>query len=115
MSELLAENWWVVGLRGLFGVVFGLICLLVPAAAVLALVLLFSAYMLVDGVLAIISGIKAARSGERWGLLLLEGVVDIAAGAVAFCGPRSPPSLSFLSSRCGRSSPAASCSAQPSA
>jgi uncharacterized membrane protein HdeD (DUF308 family) len=54
MSELLAENWWVVGLRGLFG---------------------------------IISGIKAARSGERWGLLLLEGVVDIAAGAVAFLWP----------------------------
>jgi len=87
MSELLAENWWVVGLRGLFGVAFGLICLLVPAAAILALILLFSAYMLVDGVLAIISGIKAARSGERWGLLLLEGVVDIAAGAVAFLWP----------------------------
>jgi uncharacterized membrane protein HdeD (DUF308 family) len=87
LSEVLADCWWAVGLRGLLGIAFGLICLLVPAAAILALILLFSAYMLVDGVLAIASGIKAARNGQRWGLLILEGVVDIAAGAVAFLWP----------------------------
>jgi uncharacterized membrane protein HdeD (DUF308 family) len=87
LSEVLADSWWAVGLRGVLGIAFGLICLLVPAAAILALILLFSAYMLVDGVLAIASGIKAAQSGERWGLLILEGVVDIAAGGVAFLWP----------------------------
>jgi uncharacterized membrane protein HdeD (DUF308 family) len=87
LSEILAESWWAVGLRGSLGIAFGLICLLVPAAAILALVLLFSAYMLVDGALAIVSGIKAAQSGQRWGLLILEGIVDIAAGAVAFLWP----------------------------
>ena len=87
LSEVLAERWWVVGLRGIFGIIFGLICLLVPAAAILALVLLFSAYMLVDGGLAIYSGIKAARNGERWGLLILEGIVDLAAGLVAVLWP----------------------------
>jgi uncharacterized membrane protein HdeD (DUF308 family) len=87
LSEVLADSWWAVGLRGLLGIAFGLICLLVPAAAILALILLFAAYMFVDGVLAIASGIKAARNGERWGLLILEGIVDIAAGAVAFLWP----------------------------
>jgi uncharacterized membrane protein HdeD (DUF308 family) len=87
LSAILAENWWAVGLRGLLGIAFGLICLLVPGAAILALVLLFSAYMLVDGALAIVAGIKAARSGERWGWFILEGVVDIAAGAIAFLWP----------------------------
>jgi uncharacterized membrane protein HdeD (DUF308 family) len=87
LSEVLADSWWAVGLRGLLGIAFGLICLLVPAAAILALILLFSAYMLVDGVLAIASGIKAAQTGERWGLLILEGLVDIAAGVVAFLWP----------------------------
>ena len=87
LSEVLADGWWAVGLRGLFGIAFGLICLLAPQAAILALILLFSAYMLVDGVLAIASGIKAAQNGERWGFLVLEGVVDIAAGAVAFLWP----------------------------
>jgi uncharacterized membrane protein HdeD (DUF308 family) len=87
LSEVLADSWWAVGLRGLLGVAFGLICLLVPSAAILALILLFSAYMLVDGVLAIASGIKAARNEERWGLLILEGVVDLAAGVIAFVWP----------------------------
>jgi uncharacterized membrane protein HdeD (DUF308 family) len=87
LSEVLADSWWAVGLRGLLGIVFGLICLLTPGIAVGAFVILFAAYMLVDGVFAIISGIRAARSGERWGLLILEGIVDIAAGVVAFLWP----------------------------
>jgi uncharacterized membrane protein HdeD (DUF308 family) len=87
LSEVLADSWWAVGLRGLLAIAFGIICLLVPPAAILALILLFSAYMLVDGVFAIVSGIKAAQNGERWGLLILEGIVDIAAGVVAFLWP----------------------------
>jgi uncharacterized membrane protein HdeD (DUF308 family) len=87
LSELLAQAWWVVGLRGILGIIFGLVCLLTPGIAVQVFVILFAAYMLVDGVFAIVSGIRAARNGERWGLLLLEGVVDIAAGAVAVLWP----------------------------
>jgi uncharacterized membrane protein HdeD (DUF308 family) len=87
LSEVLADSWWAVGLRGLLGILFGLICLLTPGIAVGAFVILFSAYMLVDGVFAIVSGIKAARNGERWGLLILEGIVDIAAGVIAFLWP----------------------------
>jgi uncharacterized membrane protein HdeD (DUF308 family) len=87
LSEVLAERWWAVGLRGVLAIIFGLLCLLTPGIAIGALVLLFAAYMLVDGVFAIISGIRAARSGERWGLLILEGVVDLAAGAIAVIWP----------------------------
>ena len=77
MSEVLAQRWWAVGLRGILGIIFGLICLLTPGIALGAFVIVFAAYMFVDGVFAIISGIRAARSGESWGLLILEGVVDL--------------------------------------
>ncbi|XSG83523.1 MAG: HdeD family acid-resistance protein [Methyloligella sp. ZOD6] len=87
LSEALAESWWALGLRGVFGIAFGLICLMVPGVALLTLVLLFSAYMLVDGVFAIIAGVRQASHGERWGLLIFEGVISIAAGVIAFLWP----------------------------
>jgi uncharacterized membrane protein HdeD (DUF308 family) len=87
MSEVLADGWWAVGLRGILGIIFGLICLLNPTLAVEVFVILFAAYMLVDGAFTIASGIKAARNGERWALLILQGLVSIAAGVVAVIWP----------------------------
>jgi uncharacterized membrane protein HdeD (DUF308 family) len=87
LSDVLADSWWAMGLRGVLGILFGLICLLTPGLALEVFVILFAAYMLVDGVFAIASGIKAARNGERWGLLILEGIVDLAAGTVAVLWP----------------------------
>ena len=65
-------------------------------------VILFAAYMLVDGVFAIAGGIKAARNGERWGLLILEGIVDLAAGPSPCCGRRSRGGADLARSPCGR-------------
>jgi uncharacterized membrane protein HdeD (DUF308 family) len=87
MSALLAQNWWAIALRGVFGIIFGLIALFMPGATILALVLFFSAYLLVDGVLGIVAAVRAAAQHERWGLLLLEGVVNIAIGVIAFIWP----------------------------
>jgi uncharacterized membrane protein HdeD (DUF308 family) len=87
MSAVLAENWWAVALRGVLAILFGVIALLVPVTTILALVLLFAAYMFVDGVFAIISAVRAARRRERWALLVFEGVVDLIAGAVALFFP----------------------------
>src|SRR6202030_1266513 len=80
MSNLLAQNWWAIALRGVFAIIFGIIALLMPGAAMLALVLLFAAYLLVDGIFAIIAGVRAARSQERWGWLIFEGIVDLVTG-----------------------------------
>jgi uncharacterized membrane protein HdeD (DUF308 family) len=87
MCALLAQNWWAVALRGVFAILFGLIALLVPGATILSLVLFFSAYMLVDGIFGIVAAVRAARQGERWGLLILEGVLNIAVGVIAFLMP----------------------------
>jgi uncharacterized membrane protein HdeD (DUF308 family) len=87
MIAVLAKNWWAVGIRGALGVLFGLIALFLPGATMLSLVLVFAAYAFVDGVFAIVSAVKAARERERWGYLLLEGIVDIAAAAVAVLWP----------------------------
>ncbi len=87
MSNLLARNWWAIALRGVFAIVFALAALFLPLVTIGALVLLFAVYMLVDGVFAIVAGVRAAARHERWGLLLLEGIVDLIAGVVALLLP----------------------------
>jgi uncharacterized membrane protein HdeD (DUF308 family) len=87
MVSVLARNWWAVVIRGILAILFGLIALFLPGVTMLSLVLLFSAYAFIDGVFAIVSAVRAARTGERWGPFALEGIVDIAAGAAAFLMP----------------------------
>jgi len=87
MSAALARNWWAIALRGVFGILFGLVALAVPTAVMLSLALLFAAYLLADGVLAIVASVRAAQSHERWGLLLTEGIVDLAMGILVLMFP----------------------------
>ncbi|HET6618825.1 MAG TPA: HdeD family acid-resistance protein [Dongiaceae bacterium] len=87
MSACLARNWWAVLLRGLLAIVLGVLTLALPAVSLASLVLLFAVYMLADGVLGIVSAIRAARRHERWGWLVFEGVLDIAAGVAALVWP----------------------------
>jgi uncharacterized membrane protein HdeD (DUF308 family) len=80
----LARNWWAVALRGLFAVLFGVMALVWPGITLEVLVWLYGAYALADGIFAVIAALSGA--GETW-LLLLEGVVGIAAGVVTFLWP----------------------------
>ena len=86
MFGLLARNWWALALRGVLAMIFGVVALLMPGITLEVLILLFGAYAGVDGIFAIVAGVRAARQGERWGALILEGVADIIAGAIALAG-----------------------------
>jgi uncharacterized membrane protein HdeD (DUF308 family) len=84
---VLARNWWVVALRGVLAILFGIAAFAIPAATMLALVMFFAAYSLVDGILSVVLAIRGARKGERWGLILLNGVFGIAVGVLAALWP----------------------------
>jgi uncharacterized membrane protein HdeD (DUF308 family) len=87
MMSVLARNWWAFVIRGVLAILFGLVALFVPGAAMLSLVLVFAVYAAADGVFAIVSAVRAAKEGERWMWFALEGVVDIIAAAVAVAMP----------------------------
>ena len=87
MSAGLAKNWWAIALRGVLGIVFGILAFALPSAVMLSLALLFGAYCLIDGVLAIVAAVRAARARERWWLLLLEGVLNLVMAGIAFVFP----------------------------
>ncbi len=87
MVERIARGWWVLAIRGGLAVLFGILAILVPGAALTALVTLFGAYALVEGVFALLTAARFTHSDERWGLLILEGVVGVVAGMVTFVHP----------------------------
>jgi uncharacterized membrane protein HdeD (DUF308 family) len=84
--DTLARSWWVIALRGVAGILFGLATFFWPEISLTALVLIFGAYALVDGVLALATAIRR-RGKDRWWLFLLEGLAGIAAGALTFLWP----------------------------
>lgn len=85
MLTVLARNWWVMLLRGLLAIAFGLAALFIPVAVGLALVIVFGAWAFVDGVFALVAAFSH-NAQHRW-FLLLEGIVGIAAGLVAWFYP----------------------------
>src|SRR5918992_1463456 len=84
---VLSRNWWMLALRGLAAIVFGVLAFVWPDITLFALVLLFGAYMLVDGIFAIVAAVRAAGREARWWLLLIEGVLGVLAGLVAAFWP----------------------------
>ena len=73
--------------RGIAGVVFGAIALLLPGFTLGSLVLLFAIYLLVDGIFAIAAAVRAARADDPWGWLAFEGIVTIIAGTASVLMP----------------------------
>lgn len=87
IEDFWARNWWALALRGVFGILFGIAAFMIPGITLLTLVILFAAYMLADGVMAMIAGFRAARRHERSWPMFLEGVVDLIAGGIAVMLP----------------------------
>ena len=87
MVNVLARNAWLLMARGIFAVIFGLIALFWPDVTLYALVLLFGAYALLDGIFAIAAAITGADPETRWWVLVLEGIAGVAAAAIAFVWP----------------------------
>jgi uncharacterized membrane protein HdeD (DUF308 family) len=88
LLRALAENWWLLLLRGIATIAFGVLASIWPGRTLLTLIFLWGAYVIADGVLALWAGISG-KDGEiapRWWLALI-GIVGILAGLLAFIWP----------------------------
>jgi len=86
-TEVGRAVWWLVLLRGVLAVLFGLFALFAPGTALLALVFVFGAYALLDGITAVVAGVRHRRDEAHWVWHLVEGAISIVAGIVAFAWP----------------------------
>src|SRR5215203_5750348 len=87
MAAILVGNWWALALRGVVAILFALIAFLWPGITAAALILLFGAYALVDGVFALIAGLRLARQHGRSAPLLIEGVLNLLLGILVLLWP----------------------------
>ena len=86
MVHALAKNWWLLLLRGIAAIIFGLLAFAWPGLTLLTLILFYGAFALVDGVLAIVAAITGGVPGSRWWLAIV-GLLGIAAGLLTFLTP----------------------------
>ncbi len=87
MLEEMSRNWWMLALRGGLAVLFGVLAWIWPGITVLALALLFGAYALVDGVVALFHAVKGGVPGQSRGWLGVAGVCGIVLGVITLFWP----------------------------
>jgi len=84
MLDVLSRNWWAFAIRGVAAVLFGILALAWPGITLFALVFLFGAYCLVDGVFALVAAVRAAEAHDRWAHLLFVGIFGILVAGITF-------------------------------
>src|SRR5437899_7719595 len=87
MVEALKRHWWVLVMRGICGIVFGVIALAYPGLALATLVLLFGAWVLIDGVFRIVGATAGRASDPDWGFHLIIGILGVLVGFLTFLAP----------------------------
>lgn len=88
LARALGENWWLLLLRGIVAVSFGVLAFVWPGLTLLTLVVMWGIFAAADGVFALLAALsgKGGPAAQRWWLIVV-GIAGIAAGAVAFLRP----------------------------
>lgn len=87
MAAVMIGNWWALALRGVAAILFALIAFFWPGLTVVVLVLVFGIYAFIDGVFALVAGLRAARRHGRSAALLIEGALNLVIAAAIFAWP----------------------------
>src|ERR1700746_1069519 len=87
LIETLKRHWWVPVIRGIAAIVFGIIAFTHPVMAAATLVLVFGAWVLIDGIFRVVGAIGHRASDKDWGSNLIIGILGIIVGLLTFHAP----------------------------
>jgi uncharacterized membrane protein HdeD (DUF308 family) len=87
LATLAKGIWWLVLIRGILAIGFGVIALIAPGAALTAVAIVVGAYALIDGITTVMHGIRVRKANPRWGWLVAEGILAAIAGLAALILP----------------------------
>ncbi|WP_251373781.1 HdeD family acid-resistance protein [Janthinobacterium sp. JC611] len=86
-DHLFMRSWWVLALRGLAAIAFGVITLALPGVTVLSLLMVFAAYALLGGGASVVGAFSNRKHGGDWWALLLLGICGLAVGMLTIIYP----------------------------
>ena len=86
LLQALAKNWWLLLLRGIAAIVFGILTFVWPGITLLTLVLLYGAFALVDGICSVVAAVMGSVPGSRWWLAIV-GICGVVVGLLTFVWP----------------------------
>jgi len=87
LALALSRNWWLLLLRGLVAILLGILAWTRPGMSLAALVLLFGAYCMVDGILGVWTAVAGRERHDHWWVLLLWGLAGIGVGILTLLVP----------------------------
>ncbi|MBN9093751.1 HdeD family acid-resistance protein [Pandoraea pnomenusa] len=87
MLRLLSKYWWLLVLRGVLAVAFGVAAFALPGVTIAVLVLCFGAFSFVDGVFSLAGAWSARKEHADWWLPLLQGIAGIVIGVLTYLNP----------------------------
>jgi len=92
----LVHNWWMMAIRGVLAIAFGVSITVWPRVTLSTVVLFFGVYAIVDGVWTLGAGTRAAtRVFDAWPVLL-EGAVSVGLGLLALAWPFVPRQFVYV-------------------
>jgi uncharacterized membrane protein HdeD (DUF308 family) len=87
LKDLLKKAWWLLLLRGVVAILFGIVALSRPGATMAGLLVFIGAWFLVDGVFSLVAALTGAGASENRWLLGLRGVLGGLVGLLTFVSP----------------------------
>lgn len=87
MQKSLADYWWLVVIRGVIGIIFGLALVAYPFKTASVVALLIGLFMMIDGLILSISSFVQIKNNDKWWVLLIRGLFGIMVGLALFSWP----------------------------
>ena len=100
MFRSIARSWWLIGLRGVAAIIFGILTFMCPKDMIMVLIILFGIYALIDGVLAVNTSFQMQEDFDHWWIVLLEGLAGILVGVMVLINLTLSAAVLFLSIAC---------------
>src|ERR1700745_3030607 len=87
MLHALAKHWWVLLLRGICAILFGVLTFAWPGITALVLLLFIAGWAIATGILQIVGAIRLRKEIENEWLLIASGVLSVIFGLILVVQP----------------------------